>query len=71
MAAATIDPHFDRKLEVVTAGLAREFCSKLQNKISREGASTIMDYMISLNSEVSICQLPKRYHKMFDQVLSF
>jgi integrase len=54
MAAATIlDPHFDRKLEVVTAGLAKEFCSKLQNKISREDASTIMDYMISLNSEVN------------------
>jgi hypothetical protein len=36
-AATTLDPHFDRRLEVVTAGLAREFCSKLQNKITREG----------------------------------
>ena len=25
-AETTLDPHFDRKLEVVTAGLAREFC---------------------------------------------
>lgn len=53
-AAATIlDPHFDRKLEIVTAGLTREFCSSLQDKITREDASIIMDYMISLNSEVN------------------
>jgi hypothetical protein len=41
MAAETIlGPHFDRKLEVVTAGLAREFCSLLQDKITREDALT-------------------------------
>jgi hypothetical protein len=51
-AATTIDPHFDRKLEVVTAGLAREFCSSLQDKITREDASIIMDYMISLNQRL-------------------
>jgi hypothetical protein len=52
MATTTLNPHFDRKLEVVIAGLAREFCSLLQDKITREDASTIMDYMISLNAEV-------------------
>jgi hypothetical protein len=52
-AATTLDSHFDGKLEVVTAGLAREFCSLLQNKLTREDASIIMDYMISLNAEVN------------------
>ena len=52
-AATTLDPHFDRKLEVVTAGLAGEFCSSLQDKITREDASIIMDSMISLSAEVN------------------
>jgi hypothetical protein len=48
----TIEPFFDRKLEIVTASLPREH-SILLEKIPREDASTIMDYMISLNAEVN------------------
>jgi integrase/recombinase XerD len=48
----TIEPNFDRKLEIVTASLPREH-SILLEKIPREDASTIMDYMISLNAEVN------------------
>ena len=48
----TLELNFDRKLEIVTAGLTREYSDLLQ-KISREDALTVMDYMISLNAEVN------------------
>jgi hypothetical protein len=49
---ATFELNFDRKLEIVTAGLTKEH-SNLLEKISREDALTVMDYMISLNAEVN------------------
>jgi len=53
MAATTlIELTFDRKLEFVTAGLTKEHSNLLQ-KIPREDALTLMDYMISLNAEVN------------------
>ena len=45
MAATILELNFDRRLEVVTAGLLGEFSGLLQNKISRENALTIMDYI--------------------------
>ena len=51
-ATTLIEPIFDRKLEVVTAGLTKEY-SNLLEKIPREDTLTVMDYMISLNAEVS------------------
>lgn len=48
----TIEPDFDRKLEIVAAGLPREH-SNLLEKIPRKDALTVMDYMISLNVEVN------------------
>jgi hypothetical protein len=53
MAVTTLELNFDRRLEVVTAGLPGEFSGLLQNKISREDALTIMDYMVSLNAGVN------------------
>jgi hypothetical protein len=44
MAATILELNFDRRLEVVTAGLLGEFSGLLQNKISREDALTIIDY---------------------------
>jgi hypothetical protein len=46
-ATTTLELNFDRRLEVVTADLPGEFSGLLQNKISREDALTLMDYMIS------------------------
>lgn len=43
---------YDRKLETVTEGLSREY-TNLLNKISKEDATTVMDYMISLETEVN------------------
>lgn len=48
----TIELNFDRKLEIVTAGLTKEYSNLLQ-KIRREDALTVLDYMISLNAEVN------------------
>ena len=43
---------YDRKLETVTEGLSREY-TNLLNKISKEDAITVMDYIISLETEVN------------------
>ena len=48
----TFDLNFDRKLEIVTAGSAKEYFNLLE-KIPKEDALTVMDYMISLNTEVN------------------
>jgi hypothetical protein len=48
----TIEPNFDRKLEIITTGLPKEH-SNLLEKVPREDALTVMDYMISLNAEVN------------------
>jgi hypothetical protein len=48
----TIEPNFDRKLEIVTTGLPKEH-SNLLEKVPREDALTAIDYMISLNAEVN------------------
>jgi hypothetical protein len=53
MAATALETNFDRKLEIVTAGLSGEFSRLLQDKIPREDALTVMDYMISLKAEVN------------------
>ena len=49
----TIEPDFDRKLEIVAVGLPREH-SNLLEKIPRKDALTVMDYMISLNVYVRL-----------------
>lgn len=48
----TLEQNFDRKLDIVTAGLTKEH-SNLLEKISRENALTVMDYIISLIAEVN------------------
>jgi hypothetical protein len=48
----TFDLNFDRKLEIVTAGSAKEYFNLLE-KIPKEDALTVMDYMLSLNAEVN------------------
>jgi hypothetical protein len=53
MATTTLEINFERRLEVVTDGLPGEFSGLLQDKITREDALTVMDYMISLNAEVN------------------
>src|SRR5215204_1278989 len=52
MAATALELNFDRKLEIVTADLLTEH-SNLLEKIPKEDALTVMDYMISLNAEVN------------------
>jgi hypothetical protein len=53
MATTTLEINFEKRLEVVTDGLPGEFSGLLQDKIIREDALTVMDYMISLNAEVN------------------
>jgi hypothetical protein len=43
---------FDRKLETVIEGLPREYFNLL-NKFSKEDAMTVMDYVISLKTEIN------------------
>jgi integrase len=50
---SALETSFDRKLEIVAAGLSEEFSGLLRDKIPREDALTVMDYMISLNAEVN------------------
>jgi hypothetical protein len=52
MVATTLELNFDRRLEVVTAGLPGEFSGLLQNKISGNDALTIMDYMKAMRKEI-------------------
>jgi hypothetical protein len=44
---SSLELEFDRKLETVTAGLPREFSGLLQNKIPKEDAITVIDYIMS------------------------
>ena len=48
----TLELNYERKLEIVTTGLTKEH-SNLLEKIPREDALTVLDYMISLNAEVN------------------
>jgi hypothetical protein len=48
----TLELNYERKLEIVTADLTKEHFNLLE-KIPREDALTVMDYMISLNAEVN------------------
>jgi hypothetical protein len=48
----TIESNYDRKLEIVSSDLKKEY-SNLLKKIPREYALTVLDYMISLNAEVN------------------
>jgi hypothetical protein len=47
----TIESNYDRKLEIVSSDLKKEY-SNLLKKIPREDALTVLDYMISLNAEL-------------------
>ena len=47
---------FERKLEIVTAGLPPEYSHLLQDKIPRQYAMAVIDYIISLNAEVNPSQ---------------
>ena len=54
MSASTtiLEENFNRKLEVVTPGLPKEYLGLLK-RIPKEDAMTVMDYMVSLNAEVN------------------
>ena len=65
MAASTaLEENFNRKLEVVTAGLPKEYLGLL-NRIPKEDAMTVMDYMVSLNAEFNPFENSKsgRHHR--------
>jgi hypothetical protein len=52
----SLDPNFDRKLDLITAG-AKPFVKRhLLEKITRQNCATIVDYMISMQTEVSPAQ---------------
>jgi hypothetical protein len=50
---STLEENFNRKLEFVTAGLPKEYLGLL-NRIPKEDAMTVMDYMVSVNAEVNL-----------------
>lgn len=52
MAAA--DLVFDRKLELATASLRPHVRKHLVTKLSHENAVTIVDYLLAMNSEISL-----------------
>ena len=47
------EEEFDRKLEIITAGLPGEYSSLLLDRIPREDTLTVMDYMMSLKAEIN------------------
>jgi len=47
------DPNFERKLEVVTAGAKPFVKEHLLNKITRDNCKVIVDYMLTMQTEVS------------------
>jgi hypothetical protein len=53
MTATAFEISFERKLEVVAAGLSQEFSGLFQDKITRQDALRVMGYLISLNAEVN------------------
>ena len=71
MAASTaLEENFNKKLEVVTAGLPKEYLGLL-NRIPKEDAMTVMDYMVSLNAEVNSSENSKSgpHHRFFHSPL--
>jgi hypothetical protein len=52
-ATTTLDTKFERKLEIVTAGLPQANSAMLR-RIPQEDAVTVMDYLISLKSEANL-----------------
>jgi hypothetical protein len=46
------DYDFDKKLQIVTAGLERYFATLLKNQ-SNQNALTIADYLLALNTEIN------------------
>jgi hypothetical protein len=50
--ALELEDEFDRKLESITSDLPQQY-SRMLLKIQRKDALTIINYMISLNSEVN------------------
>ena len=65
MAASTaLEENFNRKLEVVTSGLPKEYLGLL-NRIPKEDAMTVMNYMVSQNAEVNPSENSKsgRHHR--------
>jgi hypothetical protein len=57
-ATITLEQDFDTKLEVVTAGLPREYFGLLK-RIPKEDGMTVMNYMVSLKAEVN----PSEYYR--------
>ena len=51
-ATTTLDTKFERKLEIVTAGLPQANSAMLR-RIPQEDAMTVMDYLLSLKSEAN------------------
>jgi hypothetical protein len=48
----TIDPNFDRKLEIVTAGARPYIKQHLLTRITRENCITIVNYILAMQTEV-------------------
>ena len=70
MAASTaLEENFNRKLEVVTSGLPKEYLGLL-NRIPKEDAMTVMNYMVSQNAEVNPSENSKsgRHHRFSKSV---
>jgi hypothetical protein len=62
----TLSLYFDRKIEAATAGLPREY-SKLLYRISNDNAVKIVDYILSLKTEIN---LSDNYRKDLIKLLS-
>ena len=51
--AANTDSLFDRKIDLITEGIAPFFASKLR-ELSKDNALTIIDYILSMKNEINL-----------------
>src|SRR5919109_2892276 len=73
------DPLFDRKVDLVTAGLRARYDRRLKNDVSRNNALIICNYIISMKTEINLSDNYRRmnidilvqFSKFFDNQKSF
>lgn len=53
VSAANNDALFDRKIDLITEGIAPFFASKLR-ELSKDNALTIIDYILSMKNEINL-----------------
>jgi hypothetical protein len=61
------NPLFDRKVDLVTAGLQAGYAKRLKNEVSQDNALTICNYIMSMKTEIN---LSDNYRKISVNILT-